>query len=149
MSLFAGKTVLHHFKICFPLPLEKYHQIYSEFRTVSKTYKTSNAPPPQQFASPSMDSQKLLKIVNFCTTPSSTFSSSIGSSFLTQSPSLHFPGGQGYISGLLHRNCRGNNPREYRLMNIDPYCLIGDIGTAQKSYRNIKKLLDILGVKYE
>jgi hypothetical protein len=34
-------------------------------------------------------------------------------------------------------------------MNIDPYCLIGDIGTAQKSYRNIKKLLDILGVKYE
>lgn len=149
MSLFAGKAVLHHFKICFPLPLEKYHQIYSGFRTASKKYKISNAPPPLQSVSPSMDSQKLLKIANFCTILSSTLSSSIGSFSLTQAASLHFPVGQSYISRLLHRNSRPYNPREYQLMNLDPYCLIGDIGTAQKSYRNIKKLLDILGVKYE
>jgi hypothetical protein len=27
--------------------------------------------------------------------------------------------------------------------------MIGDVGTTQKSYRNIKKLLDLLGIRYE
>jgi reverse gyrase len=27
--------------------------------------------------------------------------------------------------------------------------MIGDVGTSLKSYRNIKKLLDLLGIRYE
>jgi hypothetical protein len=32
---------------------------------------------------------------------------------------------------------------------VDPFCIIGDIGTTHKTYTNIKKLLDFVGIKYE
>jgi hypothetical protein len=35
------------------------------------------------------------------------------------------------------------------LVNIDPYALLGDIGTTHKTYRNVKQLLDFVGVKYQ
>ena len=56
--------------------------------------------------------------------------------------------GQGHITNLLCRIGRTANLRKYFTIQIDPYTLIGDVGSTQKTYRNIKKLLDLIGIKY-
>lgn len=33
-------------------------------------------------------------------------------------------------------------------ISANPYSLIGDPATSQKTYRNIKKLMDLVGIKY-
>lgn len=65
MSIFSSsRSVLHHFKICFPLPLEKYFLLHAGFRTASKKYSILTTKIPLQFVYPLMATPNLRKAVN-------------------------------------------------------------------------------------
>ena len=68
---------------------------------------------------------------------------------LTQTIHLHLPWIKSYSTFLFHIDCRSIGDNKYLFGYADPYSMIGDIGAPQKSYRNIKRLLDIMGIKYE
>lgn len=61
---------------------------------------------------------------------------------------VYLPRGQGHLAYLLRSISRPANHLKYFIDHIDPYTLIGDVGSTQKTYRNIKKLLDLVGIKY-
>jgi hypothetical protein len=65
-----------------------------------------------------------------------------------QTLSLHLFGRKGNGLDLFRSNSWTNCLCKYLLIYPDPYSLIGDVGTTQKTYRNIKKLLDFIGIKY-
>ena len=96
-----------------------------------------------------MVTHKPHKIVNFSINLFSTPDKLIGTISIIQIINIYIFVIKSNISNILHINRRSINYPKYSVVYIDPYSMIGEVGTTQKSYKNIKKLIDFLGIKYE
>jgi hypothetical protein len=104
MQLFSRNT-LHHFKIIFPVPLEKYISDKLESRTASKNYRLWIRKKHRLFVSLSMASHKAQRTASSSTRPSSALAISTGTSVAIQLISIHLPRVPSHSIDLLHSHC--------------------------------------------
>lgn len=95
-----------------------------------------------------MDTRSHRKVASCFITPFSTLEIPTGKKSISKAFSVYLSWRQSHRAYIFRRIGRAINLIKYLTTHKDPYTLIGDVGSTQKTYRNIKKLLDLIGIKY-